>query len=140
MNGPFPYPTQTIPDLPPAVTLDGSEEIWINQAALDARTTLGDIAALVTNVPPSLLAPVGPTPPASPQAGAFWFDSVSTQLFLWYVDATSQQWVVANNTGVGLPEAPTDGATYARQGSTASWQPVMTSASIHPLTVDAGVF
>jgi hypothetical protein len=31
-----------------------------------------------------------------PQPGQLWFDSVSCQLFVWYVDPTSAQWVITN--------------------------------------------
>lgn len=41
------------------------------------------------------------TPPANPTAGDLWYDSVSTQLYIYYTDATSSQWVIANNAGGG---------------------------------------
>jgi hypothetical protein len=53
--------------------------------------------------------------------GDLWWDSVGALLYLYYQDPTSTQWVNINNSG-GIPEAPTDGKIYARQGSTASWQ------------------
>ena len=36
---------------------------------------------------------VGDTPPASPVNGALWFDSVGAQLYVFYSDPTSDQWV-----------------------------------------------
>lgn len=39
-------PLQTIPNLPPAVTLDGSEQAWISQAGVDRRASLAAIARL----------------------------------------------------------------------------------------------
>jgi hypothetical protein len=42
---------------------------------------------------------IGDTAPASPKAGDLWWDSVGGQLYVWYTDANSSQWVVANNGG-----------------------------------------
>lgn len=66
---------------------------------------------------------IADTPPPSPGLGALWWDSVGTQLYLWYNDGTSSQWVPANNYNTGsVPEAPTDGKQYARQN--AAWSQV----------------
>lgn len=43
--------------------------------------------------------------PASPAAGDMWFDSVGTQLYVWYNDGSSNQWVAANNIPVASPAA-----------------------------------
>jgi len=70
---------------------------WVEMPAGGARVTVSD------------------TPPASPQSGDLWFDALSTQMFLWYVDPTSAQWVVAiNETGL-LRDAPRDGRSYVRK-------------------------
>jgi hypothetical protein len=42
---------------------------------------------------------VSDTAPASPQPGALWWDSVGGQLYLWYADPNSSQWVIANSYG-----------------------------------------
>lgn len=39
-------PIQTIPNLPPAVSVAGPEQVWINQAGVDRRTSLQQIAGL----------------------------------------------------------------------------------------------
>jgi hypothetical protein len=39
-------PVQSIPNLPPAISLSGSEQTWISQAGVDRRTTLAAIAKL----------------------------------------------------------------------------------------------
>lgn len=45
---------------------------------------------------------VSDTAPASPLPGALWWDSAGTQqLYVWYNDGTSSQWVAASNTPVG---------------------------------------
>jgi hypothetical protein len=41
---------------------------------------------------------VGDTPPASPNPGALWWDSVGANLYIWYIDPTGPgQWVVVIN-------------------------------------------
>lgn len=56
------------------------------------------------------------TPPASPKPGDLWWDSsvAGGQLYLWYQDPNTSQWVIANNTASGgaatmtvAPVAPT---------------------------------
>ena len=40
---------------------------------------------------------VSPIPPAEPTVGDFWWDTNGGQLYFWYDDGSSQQWVVATN-------------------------------------------
>jgi hypothetical protein len=54
-------------------------------------------------VPPGTV--ISDTPPASPQAGQMWWESDSGNLYIWYVDGTSSQWVQVN----GLPDASAAG-------------------------------
>jgi hypothetical protein len=42
------------------------------------------------------------TPPSSPNPGDLWWDANGGQLYLWYNDGNSAQWVVAN-TAAGTP-------------------------------------
>lgn len=59
---------------------------------------------------------VGAAPPTNKQIGSLWWDTVSGQLFVYYYDGNSYQWVVANSgalagaTGPTGPAGPT-GAT-----------------------------
>ena len=46
----------------------------------------------------------GATPPANPGPGTLWWDSVGGQLFIYYDDSNTQQWVVAINTGSTGPQ------------------------------------
>lgn len=39
---------------------------------------------------------VSDTPPASPIQGTLWFDSAGGQLYVWYVDPNTSQWVPSN--------------------------------------------
>ena len=70
------------------------------------------VTTVVTGGVLSSLAPavatISGTPPASPLIGQMWWDNVSAQMFLWYDDGNTQQWVaVVNQTGSGaLPQAP----------------------------------
>ena len=48
---------------------------------------------------------IGATPPSAPAVGDLWFDSVGTQLYIWYQDPTSSQWVVVVNQGGGVAGA-----------------------------------
>lgn len=45
---------------------------------------------------------IGDTPPASPADGDLWFDSTEGNLYVWFTDASSSQWVVAVNPGGGV--------------------------------------
>lgn len=40
---------------------------------------------------------VGDTAPANPNVGQLWFDSVGGQLYVWYNDGNTTQWVIATN-------------------------------------------
>jgi len=40
---------------------------------------------------------VGATPPVTPSLGDMWWDTISGQLFVWYIDVDSSQWVIANS-------------------------------------------
>jgi hypothetical protein len=62
---------------------------------------------------------IGATPPTSPADGDFWWDSVSGNLFIYYNDGTSSQWVPATTGGGGGGSGgggnflPLDGGTLA---------------------------
>lgn len=90
---------------------------------------------------------ISDTAPTPPTVGQLWWDSVGGQLYIYFQDADSSQWVIANNQpgptgpagatgpqgpqgnpGTPWPEAPTDGRTYGRDGATTSWNPVPTEA------------
>lgn len=43
------------------------------------------------------VAAIGPSPPPSPAVGQLWWDSQGGNLFIWYNDGTSQQWVQTNS-------------------------------------------
>lgn len=60
------------------------------------------------------------TPPRRPSTGETWWNTVDGNLYVWYDDGTSGQWVPATasagaGAGGGIGEAPMDGSTYARK-------------------------
>ena len=73
---------------------------------------------------------VSDTPPATPSNNALWWDSVGTQLYLWYNDGNSTQWVNTTNAGFGAlnSDAPLDGMLYGRRSGT--WSQAATDVSI----------
>jgi hypothetical protein len=52
-----------------------------------------------TSGPPVI---ISDTPPASPVVGDLWWDSIGGQLYCWFVDPTSSQWVVATNNSAAM--------------------------------------
>ena len=52
-------------------------------------------------------ATISDTAPASPSVGQLWWDSVGGQLYVWYNDGNSSQWVIAVNSGALLAPAST---------------------------------
>ena len=53
-----------------------------------------NVAWAPVSVPPGTA--MSDDPPASPLPGAFWFETDTGNLFLWFDDGTSQQWVQVN--------------------------------------------
>jgi hypothetical protein len=52
---------------------------------------------------------VGAAPPATPSQGALWWDSVGGQLYVYYNDGDSSQWVTVVNQGFGGTYLPLAG-------------------------------
>ena len=83
---------------------------------------------------------VGDTPPSAPAQGEGWWDSAGGQLYLWYNDGTSAQWVPAANmpgptgatgaTGAQGPAGATGPAGSANMSGMAAGQiPIAASAT-----------
>jgi len=49
----------------------------------------------------------GDTPPLNPTPGTLWWNTLVGQLYIWYVDPNTSQWVIAVNTGVAGPQGIT---------------------------------
>ena len=72
---------------------------------------------------------IGVNPPLNPLAGQLWWrNDPDGQLFIYYDDGSSQQWVQAVPTGGGggggggIADAPIDGVLYGRQNQI--WTPI----------------
>jgi len=97
--------------------------------AAPAPVPLQDSAGFVT---------VGDTPPANPNVGDAWWDSVGAQLYIWYNDGTSAAWVPATNTsGTAISslrtEAPISGAIIVMTAADQSL--AITSGALAALTI-----
>lgn len=57
----------------------------------------------------------GDAPPSNPTPGTSWWDSVSCQLFVYYNDGNSSQWVPAVAIPASVGEAPSNSNYYARR-------------------------
>jgi len=85
---------------------------------------------------------VGDAPPTTPQSGTLWFDSAGGQLYVWYVDANSSQWVVVVSGGPsGSTSLPLMNGTAAI-GNGAMWarndHVHPTDTTLYPMSNPAG--
>ena len=97
--------------------INADSDLWGGHLNQDLDTLDALIHSIDTRPSGDASLAVGDTPPASPTSGALWFDSTGTQLYIYYNDGSSSQWVVANNAagaGGGIADAP-DSQLYARQ-------------------------
>ena len=93
-------------------------------AAIANAITLGGQLSVAT---------ITDTPPVAQYIGQLWFDSSNPQLYVWYDDGTSAQWVIATAYAGGLTtDAPSDGQVYGRQNG--AWLNISGSGGYLPLT------
>jgi hypothetical protein len=52
------------------------------------------------------------TPPSNPLPGMLWWDTVGTQMYVWYTDVNSSQWVNVTNAGGVLTGGTLTGPLY----------------------------
>jgi hypothetical protein len=78
---------------------------------------------------------ISPTPPASAQVGELWWDSTGGELYIWYNDGTSSQWVAASPS-TGIQDAPSDNILYGRQSG--AWSATMTISDTAPSSPAVG--
>lgn len=73
-----------------------------------------------------------PGPPGGPLHGELWFNSYEQQMYIWYDDPNSSQWVIVTaNVGGISADAPFDGHLYGRQNG--AWSAVDTEGKFLPL-------
>ena len=56
---------------------------------------------------------ISTSPPANPTVGALWWDSIGGQLYIWFNDGSSTQWVSATNQGFGGTYLPLVGGNLS---------------------------
>ena len=78
--------------------VNADSDLWGSHLNMDLDTLDALIHSIDVRPSGGSSVTVGDTPPATPAAGDLWFDGVGTQLYVWYNDGTSTQWVAANNT------------------------------------------
>ena len=85
---------------PPDITLDGF--LWYDSSTQILSILRGGTWVPITGASDgSGNMSVGPTPPDVKSQGDLWWDSVGGILYIYFVDATSAQWVIASpNVGV----------------------------------------
>ena len=67
---------------------DGNSQQWVD-ASPDGWNAAEDGASIH----------VGDTPPATPLEGSLWWNTTDNTLYIYYIDATSEQWVTASPSG-----------------------------------------
>jgi hypothetical protein len=78
---------------------------------------------------------VSAMPPLDPEIGQLWFDAETANLFVWYEDSTSGQWVIAVNPGGVAQGTPTDWANIT--GKPATFPPTVPIAQSDVTTLTA---
>jgi hypothetical protein len=64
----------------------------------DDSTRIATTAFVAATIASGSSTTVSSSPPASPSPGDGWFDSNSAELYIWFDDGTSAQWVIATNS------------------------------------------
>jgi hypothetical protein len=76
-------------------TMTGSLILAHDPTATLEAATKNYVDNHIAAIPPPIVA--GDAPPATPFSGQLWWNSLVGQLFVWYSDPNSSQWVVCNN-------------------------------------------
>ena len=79
-------------------TVVGSQVMLLWPAGQDETISIDVLEQATVNV-----VNTGGTPPASPAPGSLWFDSVTAQMYIYFFDGTSSQWVPIVNQGDAGP-------------------------------------
>lgn len=123
-------PAITISDFPPNAplvgdlwwsTTTGQQNVWYDdgttvQWVISNRGMCGSPGEQGPPGPPGTASVVvGPTPPDPPETNQLWWSDELGQLFVWYNDGTTSQWVAAS-TAPQLPDlsayAPLNSPTF----------------------------
>ena len=84
-----------------SLNVNGLEYASVDGTAGQLLTTdgAGTLGWSTVDPPPGTV--ISDIAPANPEEGQLWWDSVGGQLYVWYEDANSSQWVQANGGGGG---------------------------------------
>lgn len=74
---------------------------------------------------------VSMTPPENPLNGQLWFDAASAQMFCWYDDGNSAQWVVCNTAPINYTPTPTSGVVFRTSTKTANYTITSNDSGTH---------
>lgn len=106
------YPNPTLSGTGVSVGTYGSSTA-IPRIGVSTEGRITSVAEVAVSIPPGTS--VGATPPASPAQGQMWWrNDPDGQLYIWYNDGTSSQWVPATSSGAspwsvqGATLTPTD--------------------------------
>jgi collagen triple helix repeat protein len=86
---------------------------------------------------------ISATPPTSPSPGNLWWDSVGGQMFIWYDDGTSAQWVIATNNPGAAPTTNQSFINKFRNPGFSVWQrgsPITVGANQALYTGDGWIY
>ena len=78
----------------------------------------------------------GPNPPANPSDGTFWWDTKSGQLFTYYIDDDSEQWVEASTPHDPIFEPNPALKTIGDTTMAGSTTPTVNSGSLYSVSFD----
>ena len=85
---------------PPGYILPVATTTVLGGVKIDGVTIAINAGGVISATPQLVV--IGATPPVAPAVGTLWFDNVGAQLYLYYSDGTSSQWVPAvNQAGAG---------------------------------------
>ena len=79
-------------------TVAGNQVTLLWPAGLDETVSIDVLEQATVNA-----VNTGGTPPSSPAPGSLWFDSVTAQMYIYFFDGTSSQWVPIVNQGDAGP-------------------------------------
>ncbi len=125
---------------------DPTGNVWVSFTKTGPPGQQGDFGppghVIIADNPPILYPAIGDNVSRPLESGDLWYDSLYVLLYVYYLDDNGPgQWVAVSKTGPagpaggpgengGIPDAPTDGATYGRQNG--QWEEVQ-----EPLTFTA---
>lgn len=88
----------------------------------------------IGGIPTQTVVFMSPTPPPYPELGNLWWDSIGGNLYVWFIDSTSSQWVIANLGMQGLQGPMGPPGPQGLTGAAVNILPPVLTQSDLPLT------